>query len=156
MSDKIRKNRTKDEVEKLKDYAKLLFINQKLTQKEIASRVGVTEATVSKWVNENKWEDLRKTILVTMEERMRSAINQLTELDNNIASREEKQRYPSKEESMIKNRLTSDIAALKSETNLTDVINVSMKVTEYFRSVDPERAKDIVVLFDAYIKDHLR
>jgi transcriptional regulator with XRE-family HTH domain len=150
------KTRTKNELSQIRDYAQLLFVNQKLTQKEIASKTGISEVTISKWVNLGKWDELRKTISVTREERMRSTINQLTELDNLISSREEKYRFPDKNESNIRRRLVSDLAALENECGLTDVINVSIKLLEWLRPVDPAKAKEISQLFDSYIKDQLR
>ena len=148
--------RTKSELSQLRDYAKLLFVSQKLTQKEISSKVGVSEVTVSKWANTDKWEELRKTISVTREERLRSTINQLTELDSLIATREEKYRFPSNEESNIRRRLVADLAALETECGLTDVINVSCKILDWIRPIDYEKGKEICGLFDAYIKDQLK
>lgn len=150
------KTRTKRELSQIRDYAQLLFVNQKLTQKEIAIKTEMSEVTISKWVKQGKWEDLRKTISVTREERMRSTINQLTELDNLIATREEKYRFPDKNESNIRRRLVSDLAALENECGLTDVINVSIKLLEWVRGVEPLKAKEISQIFDAYIKDQLR
>lgn len=45
-----------------KEHAKLIFLNFNLPQKEIASKVGVTEATMSGWVNENNWREYKETI----------------------------------------------------------------------------------------------
>jgi hypothetical protein len=52
--------------------------------------------------------------------------------------------------------LVSDLAALENECGLTDVINVSIKLLEWLRPVDPAKAKEISQLFDSYIKDQLR
>jgi transcriptional regulator with XRE-family HTH domain len=150
------KTRTKDDLSRRRDYAQLLFVNQKLTQKEIALKTGISEVTISKWAKAGKWDGLRKTISVTREERMRSTIDQLTDLDNLIASREEKYCFPSKDESNIRRRLVADLASLENECGLTDVINVSIKLLEWLRPIDPEKAKEISHIFDGYIKDQLR
>jgi transposase len=42
-----------------KELAAQLFINTNLSQKEIAQKVGVTEKSMSAWVNEGKWEELK-------------------------------------------------------------------------------------------------
>lgn len=147
---------TKKQREQSKNYAKLLYVKENFTQKEIAERVGVSEVTLSKWVNEGKWEELKSTISVTREERLRSTINQLTDLDNLIASREEKYRFPTKEESNIRRRLVADLAALETEVGLTDVINVSRKILDWIRPIDPEKGKELCNLFDAYIKDQIK
>jgi transcriptional regulator with XRE-family HTH domain len=147
---------TKKQREQSKNYAKLLFVKENYTQKEISERVGVSEVTLSKWVNEGKWEELKSTISVTREERLRSTINQLTDLDNLIASREEKYRFPTKEESNIRRRLVADLAALETEVGLTDVINVSRKILDWIRPIDAEKGKELCNLFDAYIKDQIK
>jgi len=150
------KSTTKDKRLQLKEYAKLLFVKEKLTQKEIAAKVGVSEVTISKWVKDGKWDQLRSTISVTREERLRSTINQLTELDNLIASREIKYRFPDKDESNIRRRLVADLTSLETECGLTDVINVSRKILDWIRPIDPQKGKEMMSLFDAYIKDQLK
>lgn len=150
------KSTTKDKRFQLKEYAKLLFVKEKLTQKEIAAKVDVSEVTISNWAKKGNWDSLRSTISVTREERLRSTINQLTELDNLIASREPKYRFPDKDESNIRRRLVADLASLETECGLTDVINVSRKVLDWIRPIDPQKGKEILALFDAYIKDQLK
>lgn len=44
-----------------KEHARMIFLNFELPQKEIASKVGVTEATMSGWVNEGKWKEYKDT-----------------------------------------------------------------------------------------------
>lgn len=147
---------TKDERQRLKDYALILFLHENLTQKEIAEKVGVSEVTMSRWVKDGKWDELKQSLSVTREERMRSTITQLTELDNLIASREQNYRFPTKEESNIRRRLVADLASLETECGLTDVINVSRKVLDWIKPIDPTKGKEMLALFDAYIKDQLK
>ena len=94
-----KKKRTKQEMEALHDYAKMLFIYDKLTQKEIHLKIDVSEVTISKWATTGGWDDFRKTIAVTRDERYRSTINQLTEMDNLIKTRDVNYRFATKEES---------------------------------------------------------
>ena len=48
----------KSKRESQKEAAQSLFMNG-MTQKEIASIIGVTEATIGKWVKESKWDTMR-------------------------------------------------------------------------------------------------
>ena len=50
-----------------KQWAKHLYIYDNLTQKEIAAKVGITEKTLSKWVNDPKenWEMLKSSLTIT-------------------------------------------------------------------------------------------
>jgi transcriptional regulator with XRE-family HTH domain len=155
MADKA-KRRTKQEMKALYDYAKMLFVYDKLSQKEISTKTGVSEVTISKWVRDDKWDDYRKAISVTRDERYRSTINQLTELDNLIKSRDENYRFPSKEESNIRRRLVADLTALEVECGIVDVINVSIKLLEWLRQVDNDKAKEISDIFNSYIKSTLK
>ena len=36
------------------EFAKILYVHQNLTQKEIAERVSVTEKTIGKWISDGK------------------------------------------------------------------------------------------------------
>jgi len=151
-----KKKRTKQEMKALEDYAKMLFVYDKLTQKEISIKIGVSEVTISKWVNVGNWDDYRKAISVTRDERYRSTINQLTELDNLIASRNENHRFPDKDEANIRRKLVADLKALEVECGIVDVINVSIKLLEWLRQVDNEKAKELSEIFNAYIKSTLK
>lgn len=148
--------RTKAETEQLKDYAKLLYVSQRLTGKEVATRAGVSEQTISKWVNLYGWENLRTTLLVTRKERIQSTIAQLTELDNLIASREEKKRFPTREESLIRKGLIVDLANLETECGLKEIIDASIVILDWLRPLDPVKAKGISEIFDLYIKEHIQ
>ncbi len=70
------------------DYAKVLFVNQRLTLKEVASRVGVTQKTIGKWADQDKWEHLRKSILTTKDSQLSLLYDQLEWLNTHIATRE--------------------------------------------------------------------
>jgi len=56
-----------------RDLAKVYFLQDGLTQKEIAERLKVTEKTVGKWAKEGDWEKMKVSMLVTRD-------NQITEL----------------------------------------------------------------------------
>ncbi len=70
------------------EYAKILFTERGLTQKEIAERVGVTEKTVGNWVKKGDWEKLKKSLLVTKKNQISKLYDQLEWLTNHIANRE--------------------------------------------------------------------
>ena len=46
-----------------KEWAKLMYLKENITQQEIADRVGVSRVTVNKWVKE--WEGLKLNLLQT-------------------------------------------------------------------------------------------
>ena len=77
-----------------KEWAKLLFVKENLTQAEIAERVGVSRVTVNKWINAENWEHLKVSVTITKEEQLKNLYRQLAELNGKIAQREQGQRFP--------------------------------------------------------------
>lgn len=137
-----------------KEFAKLIFLRENITQQEIADRVGVSRATVNKWAKE--WEGLKLNLLQTREERISSTLSQLDELDRSIASKEEGKRFPTTAEADIRRKLTADLEALEQDASIRDIYNVSRGLLDYIRRIDLELAKEISDYFDAYIKDRMK
>lgn len=70
-----------------KDYAKVLFVNDNVSQKEIAARLLVTEKTIGKWIKEGNWESLKTSLLVTKDKQLTALYTQLETHNKEIASR---------------------------------------------------------------------
>ena len=137
-----------------KEYAKLIFLRENITQQEIADRVGVSRVTVNKWAKE--WEALKLNLLQTREERIASTLSQLDELDRSIAAKEEGKRFPTTAEADIRRKLTADLEAHEQEASVRDIYNVSRGLLDYVRRIDLDRAKEISDYFDSYIKDRMK
>lgn len=69
------------------DFAKILFVNENISQKEIAARLKVTEKTVGKWIKENNWESLKVSMLVTKDNQLTSLYKQLEMINHEITTR---------------------------------------------------------------------
>lgn len=141
-------------IEQKKEYAKLIFLKENCTQKDIAERVGVSAVTINKWVKD--WENLKLNLLQTREERINSTLQQLDELDRCISGREEGFRFPSKEEARIRRSLTADLEALEQEASIRDIYNVSRKVLDWLRVHNLEEAQRMSDYFDSYIKEQMK
>lgn len=139
-----------------KDWAKLLFIRENLTQKEIAGKVGVAEKTMSKWVNENNWEQLRSSVIITKSEELRRIYMQINELNTMIFNRDEGQRFANSKEADTLNKLAATARALETEVAIADIIEVFKRFTEWLRSIDLGKAKEIVRLEDDFIRSILK
>ena len=139
-----------------KELAQLIYTRNNLTQKEVAQRVGVSEVTMSKWVNDGKWDAIKTSVTVTREERVRDTILQLKELDNTIKSREEGSRYPTSKEADIRRKLTADLEALEKDMGATEIFNVATSFLIWLRKIDVDEARRISNYFDAFIKDTLK
>lgn len=143
-------------IKQKKDYAKTLFLtNLTISQKEIAERSGVSQKTVSKWVNEENWENLRTSLLTTRENQLSNLYLQLRKLNEAIAERED-QAYATSKEADVLIKLTSAINKLEQDLSIADIVNVSKRFLEWLRHADLAKAKELSNLFDAFIKDNIR
>lgn len=134
-----------------KEWAKLLFIKENLTQKEIAAKVGTTEKTLSKWVNAEHWEHLKVSIVITKEEELRRLYEQLSGINSFIKESPQKFATPGQADTITK--LAAAIRSLETDISLADTITVAQKFINFLRPIDLEKAKEVTLLFDAFIKD---
>jgi transcriptional regulator with XRE-family HTH domain len=141
-----------------KEWAKLLYLKENFTQKEIASKVGVTEKTLSKWVNDkdDNWERMKASIIITKEEELRRLYDQLKAMNDAIVKRPEGERYANSKEADTLSKLSVTIRNMETDIALSDVIEVSKRVVNWLRRIDFEKAKEITILFDNYIRDILK
>ena len=81
---------------KNKELAEILYTRNNISQKEVAARVGVSEVTMSRWVNESDraWEKMRLVVTKTVDENISRISMQLDELNHTIS--ETKKRAPGK------------------------------------------------------------
>lgn len=142
--------------EQKKELAKLLFVNEHLTQKEISQRVGVSEKTLSRWVNQEEWRKLRQSLLVTKEEQLRRIYEQIDELNTAIAQREPGQRYANTKDADTLSKLTSAAKNLESDASVSDIVSVAKRFLTWLRPIDMGKAKELSGLFDAFIKEQLK
>jgi len=135
-----------------KDWAKLIYLKENLTQKEIANRVGVTEKTLSKWANEGNWEQLKSSVIITKSEELSRIYMQLNEINTFIFSKKEGERFASSKEADILSKLTASARNLETETSIAEAMDVFRKFINWLRAIDLDKAKDVIMLQDAFIK----
>ena len=138
-----------------KDWAKLLYTKENLTQAEIADRVDVTRVTVNKWINVEKWEMLKVSITMTNEEQLKNLYRQLSEIQNTILTREGKARYAMPAEADVIKKLTIAIKQLQTELGLSEITSVFGGFIQFLRTYDPKQVKEIAPVLDAYVKSKL-
>lgn len=137
-----------------KEYAKLLYILQNLTQVEISEITGVSKTSINKWVNKERWDEQRASLTVTREQQLARLYMQVAEINKVIGEREQKYATPSEADSI--NKLASAIEKMERETSLADIISVSKRVLDWLRPIDLAKAKEVSGIFDAFIKDNLK
>lgn len=139
-----------------KEWAKVLFTKEHLTGAEIAEKVGVRPATISKWVNTENWQLLKTSITITREEQLARLYQQLELIQSKILERPIVERFASTSEADIITKLASAIDKLEKETGLSEIISVSKQFLEWLRISDLEKAKEMSMYFDAFIKERLK
>ncbi|MGV0919730.1 terminase gpP N-terminus-related DNA-binding protein [Empedobacter falsenii] len=70
-----------------RELAKLLYTQQRMSQKDIAQKVGVTEKTITKWKEAENWDKLKESLLITKDSQIRMLYQQLENKNQEIATR---------------------------------------------------------------------
>jgi len=136
---------------KEKEFAKTLYLdtNQVLSIKAIAERVGVRPNTVSSWIKNEKWDRLRKSLMVTRKKMINDLYDQLAWLNDDIKGRKSKVATPSEANTIAV--ITSSIKRLETETSIAEVYEVATDFLSFIKPQYPEFFKQLIPLFDAYI-----
>jgi len=136
-----------------REHAKLLFVGERITLKEVAERVGVTEKTVGRWCKEDGWEELRKSLLTTRQTQLARWYNQLDAITSKIEKRDN---IPTPSEADTMRKITSNIQALEIDLGLGEIIDTAKKIITYTQQINLNDAKMIKAYFDEYINDRAR
>lgn len=122
--------------------ARNLFVMEGLTAKEVATKVGVNEATIGRWRNDEKWDDLRLAEATSND----SLIADLKgEIRNFIVARQNGELSASKAADGI-SKLQKVIATLSAhKVSLEQYIHV---MTDIFKHLQKEEPKLFQKLLD--------
>ena len=146
------KTRSRADLEKLNGYAKILFVQDKLSQKEISAKTDVSEKTIGKWVAEGNWEKLRKNFVLTRQEQMGNLLDELEELNQVIKDRPKGQRFADSKEADIRRKIIKDIKELETKTNKPEAISACIALLEFIRKIDLKVAQELSKYIDGFIK----
>ncbi|MEG2760165.1 MAG: helix-turn-helix domain-containing protein [Mucinivorans sp.] len=140
-----------------KDFAHSLYMSERgITQREIATRAHVTEATLCRWVKDDSWDKQRKSLLVTRDEQLSTMYTQLEALNAAIGNRDEGKKYPTSKEADAVLKLASAIKKLETDTGIAQKVEVGKLFLVFLRGFDAQKAMDFMPLYDAFIKNSLR
>lgn len=138
-----------------KDYARTLYLKDNLTQQEIADKVGVARKTVNRWAVAEKWEEMKVGVTLSREQQISNLHRQVMELNNSILSRPEGERYATPSEADTLGKLAAAIKKMETDVGIADLVSVGIRFIEWIRPIDLDKAKEITVLWDKFIKDRL-
>ncbi len=148
---------TKEETEKLKKYARLLFVEKGITTaKALALEVGVTEKTVAKWISEGDWEKYKKNIVLTREEQMNLMLDELEQINAHIKEQPEGQQFADYKLAMVRRQLIKDIKDLETKALVAEHINSLTQFLSYVRTRDVETGQLIAEFVDMFVKSQLK
>lgn len=139
-----------------KELAKSLYIHGTFTLEEIAEKVGCARQTLTKWSKADNWEEVKASKTISPEQILAGFNRQIIEINKNIDSRPEGERFATTAEADTLVKLASAIKKIETDTGIADIVNVGIKFTNWLRPLDLDMAKKFSDLIDAYIKDQLK
>lgn len=107
--------------------AKILFTREQLDQKVVAKRVGISEKTMSKWVNEFAWKKLRNRLLLSKDEQINAMYEELEEISNKIKEKPAGDRYADTKQADIRIKTTSAIRNLETDLGIAEAVDIGIK-----------------------------
>ena len=136
-----------------REWAEMLFMRAELTQKQIAEKVDVSEKTMTTWVKKYNWEDLRKSMLTTKTEILRTLYGVLEKIS--LKMKEEGAGGDSKQaDAFVK--YTTAIKNLETETSISEISEVGRMFVDWLRLIDPQFALLVLEHMDNFIKEKLK
>lgn len=138
-----------------KELAGLLYMNEGLTQQEVAEKVGASRQTVSKWVKAEKWDERKVGLTLTREYQVESLYRQVAALNDVISKRPKEERFATPTEADTLAKLSNSIKKMEVEVGIADIISVARRFVKYVRAIDLDQAKKITGLFDSFIKESI-
>jgi uncharacterized protein YjcR len=139
-----------------KEWAKMVYTIEGLNQKDTAHKVEVSLKTINKWVNDEKWDNLKANFIVSKESNLKRIYAQINEINTAIENKPEGQRYANSKEADTLVKLASAAKTLETDNAISDIINAFTSFNEWLRVVDLNTVKLLVNYQDDFIKSKLR
>lgn len=135
--------------------AKILFTREHLEQKIVAQRVGVSEKTMSKWVNDLNWKDLRKRMLLAKEEQINNLYEQLEQL--NIAIKEGTSKHADTRQADILIKLTVAIRNLETDLAIADLVESGIRFIKFLQKVGTiTQVMEVSDMWNSFIQSSIK
>lgn len=136
-----------------KEWAQMLYLSGQLTQKDIASKVKTTEATMSRWVKDGQWEKLKKSLLTSKSEILRNLYNFLDKMNEKMNS---ENGFGDSRLADMYVKYTAAIKNLETETSIAEMMDSGQRFHQYLQAIDPKFALEVLNYYDKFIKDQLK
>ena len=137
--------------------AKILYTREKLEGKTIAQKVGVSEKTISNWVTNFGWKNLRNRLLVGKEEILQNLYEQLEELNKDIQSNKDGKRYGTSAQADTMIKYTASIRNLESDLSIADVVDAGIKFMKHLQvHGSMEQVVEFSDLWNGFIQSEIK
>lgn len=141
--------------DKKKTLAKDIYLLGQYTFEEIAEKVGSTRQTISKWCKEGQWEDLKAGMAVSREQILKGMYSQVNEINKAIQQKDAGQRYASPAQADTLAKISSAIKKMEMDPGISDLVSAGIRFSEWLRTVDMDKTKEFVALWDAFLREQL-
>jgi len=148
-----KKSKASASTQEKKDLARLFFITDNLTQKEIAKRVDVNEKTIGSWVRDGQWQKLRTSLLTSKGDLLRRYYKILDAVADKIEKTEGG--YGDTKLADMSIKYSAAVKNLETETSAGQMFETGMAFIRHVMKDDTELAKAITDQFDAFILSEL-
>ncbi|MBR5237461.1 MAG: putative DNA-binding transcriptional regulator [Paludibacteraceae bacterium] len=132
--------------------ARTLFVQGGMTQKEIASKLEVTEQTISRWAKKDHWDELKKNVMSGKQEILRSLYTELQKLQTII---EENGGVADSKQADIRRKLITDIRQLETRYSVSQTVQIGMDFCEFLKEIDFDLAGKISRYFQSFIDEQI-
>lgn len=102
-----------------------------------------------------KWEEMKVGVTLSREQQISNLHRQVMELNNVILSRPEGERYATAPEADTLGKLAAAIKKMETDVGIADLVSVGIRFIEWIRPIDLDKAKEVTILWDKFIKDQL-
>lgn len=137
---------------KKKEIALQLYLTGENTLKEIAEMVEANPKTIAKWAKDDNWESIKAADSLSTQQQVARMKEQVKELNAAIAARDKGQRVATVEEAEILRKLSAAIRQLSNDSDIVSSVEVGKKFIAFVKSKDLEMAKDVVEMWNEYVK----
>lgn len=138
-----------------KTISKELYLHGDYTFEEIATKVGATRQTISRWAKEDGWADLKASMSVGKEKTLKNLYAHVQSINEAILQREEGERVPTPAEADILAKLSASINKLETETGIRELVSAGIAFLSWLRGINPQKAVEFTDLWDAFLKEKL-
>ena len=151
---------TKREIEQKKELARLYYMQGEL-QKTIAAKAGVSEKTVSVWVDKEGWAAKRAGAQITRPELVKKSLVALNKILDQVYESEDIELISALPDKLAK--FASAIEKLDRQGNIVNVIDAFLAFGKWLQtrtSFDAELTQELIRAItkyqDMYINEHIK